>query len=164
MKNNEGLAGSGRVEAFGLDNEIVQTITVRCDLSMTKAQIIEALGGKGARRIALPELHPLDAFDAGDGPQGDIPEVVGFSDFVWHGGENSWRPRALAAFAALTSGTASFLLVDVDGQYQGYEIEDGKLHRADVGIAFQRRGEDEATVKSIASIVKQLIPTHRRKK
>jgi hypothetical protein len=152
------------VEAFGLDNEIVQSISIRCDLSMTKAQIIEALGGKGARRIALPEMHPLDAFDAGDGPQGEIPETVGFNDFVWYGGANSWRPRALAAFAALTSGTASFILVDVDGQFQGYEIEGGKLYPSDVGIAFQRRGEDEATVKSMTKIIKQLVPAKRRKK
>lgn len=157
MATSSDSVGFARVEEFGLNNEVVQSVAVKCRLLMSRENIIAALGGKGARRIALPEVHPLDAFDAGDGPHGDIPETLELLDFVWHGGANSWRPRSLAAFAALTKGTASFILVDVDGQLSAYEIENGELFRCDVGIAFQRRGSDEVSVKSMASLLKRLL-------
>lgn len=139
-------------------NAIVVSICIACSLRMKRDNIVRALGGGGATRLLLPEEHPLDVFDLGDGPKGPIPDEIELVDFVWQGGAESWRVRPLRQFASLTEGSASFVLVDVDGGLHAYEIEDGGLYSCDVAMAFARRGS-AIKLRSATGLLKAVAST-----
>ena len=125
-------------------NEIVETVTLECSLSITRENVAAALNpAKPGGAVVLPNEHPLDAFALEDGAQGPIPDVVRFRDFVWRGGPNSWRKKPLQRFASLTKGQAKFILIDVDGGIHPYEIVDGELFECQVAIAFVRSADVE---------------------
>ncbi len=125
-------------------NEIVETVTLECSLSITRENVAVFLNpAKPGGAVVLPSEHPLDAFALEDGAQGPIPDVVRFRDFVWRGGPNSWRKKPLERFASLTTGRAKFILVDVDGGLHPYEISNGELFECEVAIAFVRSADVE---------------------